>query len=382
MDILYPCCAGLDVHKKTVVACVRRIDASGQVQQQVRTFGTMTSELLALADWLAAQGVRRVALESTGVYWKPVYYLLEDRFTMMLVNAQHIKQVPGRKTDVTDSQWIAQLLQHGLLSPSFVPPQPIRQLRDLTRQRTQLVRQRATAANRIQKLLEDANIKLAGVATDILGVSGRAMLEALIQGVDDPARLADMARGRMRSKIPALQLALEGYVTEHHRFQLRLLLDQVTALDGWIEHLDARIATVIAPFTPAVERLRTIPGVDRRAAEVIVAEVGADMTRFATAGHLCSWAGMSPGNHRSAGKRRSEHTPQGDRWLRSVLVQAAWAASHTKATLLSATYRRWVKRMGRKRALVALGHKILVLVYELLSNETEYEERLEPEAAA
>ena len=382
MDVLHACCSGLDVHKKTVVACVRRIDPEGRVDQYVRRFGTTTAELLDLADWLAAEGVTHVAMESTGVYWKPVYHLLEGRFAVMLVNAQHIKQVPGRKTDVTDSQWIAQLLQYGLLRASFVPPPAIREVRDLTRQRTQLVRQRATACNRIQKVLEGANIKLAGVATDILGVSGRAMLEALIQRVDDPARLAEMARGRMRAKIPALRLALQGHVTEHHRFQLRLLLDQVRSLDGLIERLNAQVEAVLAPFSAAVERLRTIPGVDSRAAEVIVAEVGADMAPFATAAHLCSWAGMSPGNNQSAGKRQSGRTTPGDRWLRSVLVQAAWAASHTKATSLSAMYRRWVKRMGRKRALVALGHKILEIVYELLANGTEYEERLEPADAA
>lgn len=382
MEVLYPCCAGLDVHKQTVVACVRRIGVGGRADQLVRTFGTMTDELMALADWLRAQGVRQVAMESTGVYWKPVYHLLEGQFELTLVNAQHIKQVPGRKTDVTDSQWIAQLLQHGLLPSSFVPPPPIRELRDLTRQRTQLVRHRATAANRIQKVLEDANIKLASVAADILGVSGRAMLEAMTQQVDDPERLADLARGRMRSKRPALRRALQGYVTDHHRFQLRLLLDDVTARDGLIARLDARIEAVIAPFVTAVERLRTIPGVDRRAAEVIVAEIGADMSQFPTAAHLCSWAGMSPGNNRSAGKRRSGRTTLGDKWLKSVLVQAAWAASHTKATFLSAHYHRLAKRMGRKRALVALGHKILVIAYKLLSRETDYEERLETEEAA
>jgi transposase len=382
MDVLLHCCAGLDVHKKTVVACIRRITDAGRLEQQVCSFGTTTAELLALADWLAASGVLQVAMESTGVYWKPVYNLLEPHFEVMLVNAQHIKKVPGRKTDVTDSQWITELLQHGLLHASFVPPQPIRELRDLTRQRTQLVRHRATACNRIQKVLEDANIKLAGVARDILGVSGRAMIAALIRRVDDPAVLAELARGRMRSKLPALREALRGEVREHHRFQLQELLDQVTDLEGRIARLSARIATTIAPYSSAVERLETIPGVDRRAAEVIVAEVGTDMTRFASAGHLCSWAGMSPGNDQSAGKRKSGRTTQGDRWLRSVMVQAAWAASHTKATVLGATYRRWVRRMGRKRALVALGHKILVIAYELLSRETGYEERLEPEEAA
>jgi transposase len=382
MEMLHRCCAGLDVHKKTVVACIRRITDASRLEEQVLSFGTTTGALLALADWLAGHGVRQVAMESTGVYWKPVYNLLEPHFEVMLVNAQHIKKVPGRKTDVSDSQWIAELLQFGLLRPSFIPPLPIRQLRDLTRQRTQLVRHRATACNRIQKVLEDANIKLASVAADILGVSGRAMLEALINEVDDPAELAELARGRMRSKLPALREALRGQVRDHHRFQLQELLDQVTDLEGRIERQSSRVATLIAPYSAAVERLQTIPGVDRRAAEVLVAEVGTDMTRFATADHLCSWAGMSPGNDRSAGKRRSGRTTKGDCWLRSVVVQAAWAASHTKTTILAATYRRWVKRMGRKRALVALGHKILVLVYKLLSTETEYEERLKPEEAA
>ena len=382
MEMLLRCCAGLDVHKKTVVACIRRITDAGRLEEQVLSFGTTTAELLALADWLAGHGVGQVAMESTGVYWKPVFNLLEPHFEVMLVNAQHIKKVPGRKTDVTDSQWIAQLLQYGLLRGSFIPPLSIRQLRDLTRQRTQLVRHRATACNRIQKVLEDANIKLAGVAADILGVSGRAMLKALIDRVEDPAVLAELARGRMRSKLPALREALRGQVLDHHRFQLQELLDQVTDLDGRIARLSARVATVIEPMSSALERLQTIPGVDRRAAEVIVAEVGTDMTRFATAGHLCRWAGMSPGNNESAGKRKSGRTTKGSCWLRSVLVQAAWAASHTKATILGATYRRWVRRMGRKRALVALGHKILVLVYKLLSTETEYEERLKPEDAA
>ena len=382
MEMILRCCAGLDVHKKTVVACVRRITDAGRLEEQVCSYGTTTAELLALADWLAGHGVGRVAMESTGVYWKPVFNLLEPRLEVILVNAQHIKQVPGRKTDVTDSQWIAQLLQHGLLSPSFVPPLPIRQLRDLTRQRSQLVRHRATACNRIQKVLEDANIKLASVARDVLGVSGRAMIAALIQRVEDPAEMAEMARGRMRSKIPALREALRGQVLDHHRFQLQELLELVTELEARIARQSDRIAALIAPMASAVERLQTIPGVERRAAEVIVAEVGTDMTRFATAGHLCRWAGMSPGNDRSAGKRKSGRTTKGSRWLRSVLVQAAWAASHTKATILSATYRRWVKRMGRKRALVALGHKILVLVHKLLSEEKDYEERLKPEEAA
>src|SRR5437868_3812846 len=290
MDILYRCCAGLDVHKKTVVACVRRSDAAGPARQEVRTFGTMTCDLLALSDWLAEQGVEQVAMESTGVYWKPVFNVLEGRFAVMLVNAQHIKQVPGRKTDVKDCAWIAQLLQHGLLRASFVPPPPIRELRDLTRQRSQLVAEKATAANRVQKVLEDANIKLASVATDVLGVSGRDMLEALIAGEDDAEKLADLARKRLREKIPALQLALQGRVTDHHRFLLRTHLDHVTHLDELIGRLGARIEEALTPFAEAAERLQTIPGVSQRVAETVLAEVGTNMDQFPTAGHLASWA--------------------------------------------------------------------------------------------
>jgi len=386
MDILYRCCAGLDVHKKTVVACVRRHDSRGHVHKEVRTFGTMTNDLLALADWLAEHGVTHVAMESTGVYWKPIWNLLEGRFEVILVNAHHIKQVPGRKTDVKDSEWIAELLQHGLLRASFVPPPPIRELRDLTRQRAQLVAEKAAAANRLQKVLEDCNIKLASVATDILGVSGRAMLEALIAGEEDPEQLAELAQKRLRQKIPALQLALRGRVTAHHRFQLRLLLDHVAHLEGLIGRLGVRIEEVMAPFAAAAERLTTIPGVDQRTAEVVLAEIGADMGRFPTAGHLASWAGLCPGNNESAGKRKSGKTTKGSRWLRQVLTQAAWAASHTKGTYLAAQYRRLAGRRGKKRALVALGHTLLVIMYQVLKDGTTYQElgadyldRLEPE---
>ena len=375
MDILHACCAGLDVHKDTVVACIRRIGPTGQVEDQVQTFGTMTGDLLGLADWLAAHGVVNVAMESTGVFSKPVFHLLEDRFQLLLVNAQHIKQVPGRKTDVKDCQWIAQLLQHGLLRASFVPPQPVRELRDLTRQRTQMVAERAAVSNRVQKVLEDANIKLASVASDVLGVSGRAMIAALIGGETEPGRLADLARRRMRARIPELRRALDGRVTEHHRFMLRALMDHVCHLDGMIEQFDRRIEEVLGPLLQAVERLVTIPGVSRQAAAVIVAEVGADMTKFPTAGHLSSWAGVCSGNHQSAGKRQSGRTTKGSRWLRQALVQVAWAASHTKKTFLAEAYHRWVKRMGKKRALVALGHKILVLVHEMLKAGTTYRER-------
>jgi transposase len=391
MDILHDRCAGLDVHKKTVVACIRHVGPDGKVDNQTRTFDTMTADLLALSDWLAASGVRHVAMESTGVYWKPIWHLLEDRFELMLVNPGRIKQVPGRKTDVKDAQWIAQLLQHGLLSPSFVPPVPVRQLRDLTRQRACLIADRAQVANRVQKVLEDANIKLAGVASDVLGVSGRAMIAALIAGQVDPARLAEEARGTLRKKIIPLRRALEGRVTEHHRFQLRLLMDQYEQLDGLVSRLDVRVAEVMAaqakpeggpsPFTEAAARLETIPGVGLRAAEVILAEIGPDMTIFPTAGHLASWAGLCPGNDQSAGKRRSGRTTKGSIWLRTVLVQVAWAASHTKETLLSQVYRKWAKRLGKKKALVALGHKILTMIHAMLKGGKDYVERLAPTAA-
>jgi transposase len=382
MDLIHPCCAGLDVHKKTVVACVRRAGPDGRVDREVRTYRTLTADLIALADWLDAEGVGPVAMESTGVYWKPVFHLLEGRFEVLLVNAHHLKQVPGRKTDVKDAEWIAQLLQYGLLEASFLPPPPIRELRDLTRGRAQLVRERAGVANRIHKVLEDANLKLASVATDVLGASGRAMLGALIGGRDDPAELAELARGSLRKKIPELTAALRGFVGDHHRFLLRALLRQVEQLEGLIAEYDARIEHAMAPFVEAAARLESIPGLGARAAEVIVAEIGVDMTAFPTAGHLASWAGMCPGNNESAGRRRTGKTTKGSQWLRTVLVQVAWSASHTKETILGVTYRRWAKRLGKKKALVALGHKILVLIYKLLKDRALYQERWSPSQAA
>jgi transposase len=356
MDTVLDRCAGLDVHKKTVVACIRRTGPDGSVDSQVRTFGTMTADLLALSDWLDAAGVRHVAMESTGVYWKPIYNLLEGRFEVMLVNAGRLKQVPGRKTDVKDAEWIAQLLQYGLLSPSFIPKPEIRELRDLTRQRTELVRDR----------------------TDVLGVSGRAMIRALIEGQDDPERLAELAKRSLRGKIPELKRALRGRVTEHHRFLLRAAMDQIEALEGLIARFDERIEEAMAPMAAAAGRLRGIPGVGERAAEVIVAEIGPDMSAFPTAGRLSSWAGLCPGNHESAGQRRSGKTTKGSQWLRTTLVQVAWAASHTKETIFSACYQRWAKRLGRKKALVALAHKILVVIWHLLKEQTDYRERPTP----
>jgi len=375
MDILYACCTGLDIHKKTVTACVRCVDVKGKVRQQTRTFGTMTSDLLALADWLTAEGVSHVAMESTGVYWKPIWNLLEGLFEMMLVNAQHIKQVPGRKTDVKDAAWIAQLLQHGLLRGSFVPETPQRELRELTRQRRQLIQTKASVANRIQKVLEDANIKLASVATNVLGASGRAMLEALIAGQTDAGALAELAQRKLRAKIPELRLALHGRVTEHHRFLLRLLLDEWKGLEELIERLSTRIAEVLpAPFVEAIQRLATIPGIDVVAAQNIIAEIGVRMEQFPSAGHLASWTGMSPGNRESAGKRQSGRTTKGNRWLRTTLVQVAWAATHTKGTYVSALYRRLAGRRGKKRALVAVAHSTLVSIYHVLAKQTVYSE--------
>jgi transposase len=385
VDTLYPRCAGIDVHKNNVVVCVRCCDRPDKVFEAIRTFSTMTADLLALSDWLAEHGVTHAAMESTGVYWKPVFNILEGRVAVILVNAEHIKKVPGRKTDVKDCQWIAQLLQHGLLKASFVPPEPIRELRDLTRQRTQLIQERSAAANRIQKVLEDANIKLASVATDVLGASGRDMLEALIAGETDPAKLAELARKRLREKIPALRLALAGRVTEHHRFLLRMHLDHVAHLEELIGRLGGRIEEALAPFAEAEQRLQTIPGINQRVAETVLAEIGPKMEQFPSADHLASWAGMCPGNNESAGKRRSGRITKGNRWLKRILVQAAWAVSHTKGTYLAAQYRRLAKRRGCKRALVAVGHTLLVIIYHVLKRGTTYAElgadfleRLEP----
>jgi transposase len=382
MNLVHLRCAGLDVHKKTVVACVCVVNEGGEVLQETRSFATMTADLMALGDWLATWGVTHIAMESTGVYWKPVFHLLEARFHVILVNAQHIKRVPGRKTDVKDAEWIAQLLQHGLLTASFIPPPPIRQLRDLTRQRTTLIRQRATLANRVQKVLEDANIKLASVASDPMGVSGRAMIRALIDGQENPEVLAELAKKRLRAKLPELRQALQGRVTDHHRFELAALMDQIDHLERLIVRYDGRIGVAIAPFQASVARLETIPAVGRKSAEVILAELGPAMEVFPTPGHLASWAGLCPGNNESAGKRRTGRTTKGDQWLRSALVQVAWAAIHCRGTIFGARYGRWVKRMGKKKALIAVAHKILVVIHVVLKSETDYEERFQAPQAA
>jgi transposase len=374
MDILHPCCAGLDVHKEKVVACVRKLQG-GKVGQEVRTYRTETNALLEMADWLTDEQATTVAMESTGVFWKPIWNLFEGVFELLLVNPEHIKKVPGRKTDVKDAQWIAELLQHGLLKPSFVPHKPVRQLRDLTRQRVQLVRQKVQVGNRIHKTLEDANIKLGSVASDVLGASGRDMIRAIVNGESDPIKLAEMARQRLRKKIPQLQEALCGEIESHHRFLLGMLMAQVDFLECQIAKLSHRIEEVLPlPFQEAIKRLDTIPGLDRRGGQNIVAEVGVDMGQFASAAHLASWVGICPGNDESAGKRRSGRTTKGNRWLRVILVQCAWAASRSKGTYLQAMYKRLAARRGKKRALVAVGHRILEIVYNVLKKGPNYRE--------
>ena len=366
-------CCGLDVHKKTVAACVRVPGQAGARVQHVRTFGTTAAELLTLRDWLEAHGVTHVAMESTGVYWKPIFYVLEEAFTCVLANAAHIAQVPGRKTDVKDCAWIAQLLEHGLIRASFVPPPPLRELRDLTRYRKALIQDRSRAANRLHKVLEDAGIKLAGVATDVLGVSGRAMLTALVQGTTDPDLLAELARGTLRRKLPALRHALAGRFRPHHGFLVGQLLAPLDSLDEAIGTLSTQIELAIAPFAGMVTRLDSIPGVSHRTAEVLIAELGVDMRVFPTAGHLASWAGLCPGNNESAGKHRTGRTRSGNRWLRMTLVEAALAASRT-STALGARYRRVMRHRGHHKAVIAVAHAMLVIAYHLLSRETLYHE--------
>ena len=355
-------------------ACVRLLDERGKLTTEVRSFSTMTADLLKLGDWLAELGVTHVAMESTGVYWKPVWNLLEDRFVLLLVNARHIKNVPGRKTDVLDCQWIAQLLQHGLLHASFVPEPMIRDARDLTRHRTQLVAEKARVANRIQKVLEDANIKLAAVASDILGKSCRRMLEAMIAGQSDPQTLSELALGRLAAKHDRLAQALEGRVSDHHRFMLKLLMEHLDGLERLIAGLEDRISQMMAPLHKQIARLDEVPGIDLHAAHSILAEIGSDMSRFGSSSALCSWAGMCPGNHESAGKRKKGTTRPGNRWLRATLVQCAWAASHKKDCYLSSQFRRLASRRGKKKALVAVGHSILSIVYEMLEHGADYQD--------
>jgi transposase len=373
MDIVYRRCCGLDIHKQSVVACVIVPGPNGQPRKAVRSFGTMTADLLELSDWLNAQGVTHAAMESTGPYWKPIWNVLEGGITLLLANAHHIKAVPGRKTDVKDAEWIADLLRHGLIQGSFVPDRDGRELRELTRYRTSLVQERTAVVNRLQKTLEGANIKLASVASDILGKSGRQMLDALVAGETDAAALAQFAQGRMRQKRAALEQALTGRVVAHQRFLVAQQLAHIDFLDEAIERVSSEIEERLRPAErAAVERLDTIPGVGRLTAEVLIAEIGADVTRFPSARHLASWAGMCPGNRESAGKRLSGKTRKGSKWLRTALVEAAHAVGRSKTTYLGAQYRRLIPRRGKKKAAVAVGHSILVIACYLLSRETTY----------
>jgi len=376
METLYRRVAGLDVHKKNIVVCVRITAKNGRVRQTTRTFGTMTDDLLQLSDWLASERVTHLAMESTGVLWKPVWNILEGGgWEMLLVNARELKQVPGRKSDVKDAQWIAQLLACGLLRSSYVPSREQRDLRDLTRHRAQLCGEHTRCANRIHKVLQDANIKLSSVATDILGVSGRDMLSALVAGVDDPERMAELARGTLRHKIPDLKRALQGHVTSHHRFLLSQLLDHLGHLEEQLACFSARIEECVRPFLDerTTERLDAIPGVNRQTIENVVAEIGVDMEQFPTSGHISSWGGICPGNEESAGKRKRSRTTKGNVWLKRALCQAAWAASRQKGSYFQAQYRRLAARRGKKRAIMAVAHSLLDVIYHLLKHpELEY----------
>jgi transposase len=371
MDVIQERCAGLDVHQKTVMACVRRV-AKGKVTQEVRIFGTSTRELLALSDWLAACGCTHVAMESTGVFWKPVWHVLEGQFELVLANAMHIRNIPGRKSDVKDAQWIADLLAHGLIRGSFVPPAPIQELRDLTRTRKQLVREINRHTLRIQKVLEDANVKITGVISDILGMSGRAILDALVAGETDPEHLVDLTSSRLHASRETLSEALYGRVTSHHRFLLKLHLDQIDAIRSGVTLLEQRMEQLLVPFQTTIERLMTIPGVSHTASTVILAEIGSDMSRFPTAGHLLSWAGLCPRLDESAGKRMSTRTRPGTPWLKTTLVQGAWGAVRQRDSYLHAQFLRLKSRRGPKKAIVAVAASILTAAYYMLRHDVDY----------
>jgi transposase len=374
LETIHGRCAGLDVHRDQVTACARVPGPDGGRVAHEAQFATTTRGLLRLLDWLADLGVTHVAMEATGIFWRPVFYMLEGTFDVIVVNAAHMRNVPGRKTDMGDAAWIAQLLEHGLLRGSFVPPEPIRELRELARYRKTQIAERQREANRLHKVLQDAGIKLSSVASDVLGASGRAMVEALIAGTSDPAALADLAKGRLKAKTPALREALEGRFKPVHALLCRQILDHLGFLDEAIDALGMAIEERLRPFAPEVARLRTIPGVAKRTAEVLVSEIGVDMSRFPTAGHLASWAGMCPGNNESAGKRKTGKTTKGPTFLRIALVEAAQAAARSKGTYLAAHYQRVKRNRGHSRAVIAVGHTILVIAWHLLSEGVDYED--------
>lgn len=375
MQIVHERCCGLDVHKKSVVACILITSEDATVQREIRTYGTMTADLLMLRDWLESLDVQHVAMESTGVFWHPIYNILEDEGrTIILVNAQHMKAVPGRKTDVKDSEWLADLLRHGLLQASFIPPAPIRELRELTRYRKTLVQERASEINRLQKVLESANLKLAAVASDILGKSGRDMLDAVVDGQEDPEVLAALARGRLRSKIPELQQALKGRVKAHHRFLIEQILSHIDFLDQAIGKVYQEVEQCLAPFAEAVSLLQTIPCLNAIAAAIIVAEIGIDMSRFPSAKHLASWAGVCPGNRQSGGKRLSGTATKGDVWLRAVLGEIAVSIARSPGTYLHAQYHRIARRRGKQKAVWAVAHSVIVSIYHLLQSKQSYQD--------
>ncbi len=371
VETLVERCAGLDVHKATVVACVRLPGPKGKRKVEIREFGTTTPQLLELRDWLVEQQVELVGMEATGVYWKPVYYMLEDAMECWLLNARHMRNVPGRKTDMADAAWIAQLVEHGLVRPSFVPPKPIRELRNLARYRKAQIEERTREVQRLDKILQDAGIKLSSVASDLRGVSSRSMLAALVAGETNEQQLADLAVGQLRKKLPELEAALTGRFNRHHALIVGEILAKLDYLDQTIERLSKEVAEVIAPFDPQVQLLDTIPGVDRRMAEALVAEIGVDMSRFGTAPRLASWAGLCPGQHESAGRSRGGKTRRGSKWLRAHLAEAAKAASRTKGTYLSAQYQRLRGRIGHAKATIAVAHSILVAAFHIL-------DRMEP----
>jgi transposase len=372
MRVVYARCCGLDIHQKSVVACILLTDPDGTVQREVQTFGTMTADLLALNDWLNARQVAQVAMESTGVYWRPVFNLLEAEHEIILVNAQHMKAVPGRKTDVKDAEWLADLLRHGLLRASFIPPAPVRTLRELTRYRQTLVHARTQEVNRLHKLLETANLKLGAVATDVLGKSGREMLDAILAGEERPEQLADLARGRLRAKLPQLRQALEGRIQTQHRVLLRHVLAHIDFIEQHLQQLTQEIETALASMADATALLETIPCIGHTTAVAIIAEIGTDMRRFPSAKHLASWAGVCPGNRQSAGKRLGGRTTQGNPWLRAALGEVTWSIAHTSNSYLAAQYHRFARRIGKHKAIVAVSHSLLVIIYHMLATHRTY----------